>query len=158
MIKQPSARIQIYNQQTKVELGVSKKEIVSVIEYSLGQLRQKFRLPTRQGQFHFTIIFIDDEKIRDLNQRYRKVNLATDILVFPYSPSEAEIYISLERAYAQAKEYRQTDQKEVLRLIIHGVLHSSGWRDENPKERKKMWTMQEKILKDFLSFRQIAKK
>ncbi|HCJ66545.1 MAG TPA: rRNA maturation RNase YbeY, partial [Elusimicrobia bacterium] len=112
---------------------------------------QKTSLPTRQGQFHFTIIFIEDEKIRDLNQRYRQVNLATDVLVFPYSPSESEIYISAERAYAQAKEYRQTHQEEILRLIIHGVLHSLGWRDENPKERKKMWAMQEKILKGFLS-------
>lgn len=142
MIKQPSARIQVYNQQDKVNLEVSKKEIISAIEYTLSQLHQN-------RQFHFTIIFIEDEKIRDLNQRYRQVNLATDILVFPYSPSEAEIYISAERAYAQAKEYRQTYQEEILRLIIHGVLHSLGWRDENPKERKRMWTMQEKILSSF---------
>lgn len=141
-VKQPLAKIQVYNQQDRIKSEISKKEIVSVIEFVLSQLK-------RTKQFHFTVIFIDDEKIRDLNKRFRQVDQFTDVLVFPYSSKEAEIYISAERAYEQAEEYHQTYREEILRLIIHGVLHCLGWRDKNSEERKKMWAIQEKILNSF---------
>jgi len=146
-VKQLPARIQVYNQQDKVNLGISKQEIIQAIEYTLKQLKH---LPNRR----ISVIFINDEKIKDLNKRYRKVDTVTDVLVFPYSSAEAEIYISVERASTQAKEYKQTLKEEIIRLIVHALLHCLGWRDENPEQRKEMWTAQEKILKNFFSIHQ----
>lgn len=140
------AEVQIYNQQDKIELKISKEEILSAIEYTLDQLRQRRR-------FRLAVIFIDDEKIKDLNERYRKVDTATDVLVFPYSVNEAEIYISVERASTQAKEYKQTLKEEIIRLIVHALLHCLGWRDENLEQRKKMWAVQEKILENIRRLR-----
>lgn len=147
----PGVVVQVYNQSQCLgtEFRDLKKEIIVAVGYALQQLRGE----TKKKNFWFTVIFVDDQQIQELNQRYRNVNLPTDVLAFPYSQSEADIFISVERALAQAKEYQQSLNQEITRLVLHGVLHCLGYRDKNKKERKKMWQIQEKILKDFFKYK-----
>jgi len=116
--------------------GFSSKWIQSVAQ---GVLREE----KCQKEGDLGIVLVDDKKIIELNRRYLKRKSPTDVLTFPYNEEgeEAvwgEIYISVERADDQAKHYGVTLAEELARLIIHGVLHLLGYRDDTKRARKEM--------------------
>jgi probable rRNA maturation factor len=82
-----------------------------------------------------TIAFVSDRKIRKLNHQFRNIDKATDVLSFP-AGVEAEtnlgdIAISVETAAAQAKDNGLTFDNEIAQLILHGLLHLSGYDHES---------------------------
>jgi len=86
-----------------------------------------------------TIVFVGDAAIKKLNRQFRGKNYATDVLSFPTNVERfesenqshlGEVVISVERAAAQAKENGLTFQNEVQQLILHGLLHLSGYDHE----------------------------
>jgi probable rRNA maturation factor len=81
-----------------------------------------------------TIAFVSDNRIRELNRQFRDVDKATDVLSFPSGgPDELElgdIAISVETAAAQAKESGLSFDDEIAQLILHGLLHLSGYDHE----------------------------
>ncbi len=88
-----------------------------------------------------SVVFTTDKQILALNKKYLRHNYITDIITFSLidniSP-EVEMYINLDAARRQAKEYGVPFQHEVQRLIIHGILHTVGYDDKNSKERSIM--------------------
>jgi probable rRNA maturation factor len=81
-----------------------------------------------------TIAFVSDKTMRKLNRQFRGVDKATDVLSFP-AEDEAEshlgdIAISVDTAAKQAKENGLTFDEEVAQLILHGLLHLSGYDHE----------------------------
>ena len=86
-----------------------------------------------------SIVFVADEAIKKLNRQFRGKNYATDVLSFP-SEAEAfevdqqkhlgEVVISVERAAAQARGNGLSFSNEVKQLILHGLLHLSGYDHE----------------------------
>ena len=94
------------------------------------------------GNRDVAMVFVSDAGIRKLNRQFRAKDAATDVLSFP-SRSESfeadaetnlgEIVISLERAQAQARENGLTLVSEVEQLILHGLLHLSGYDHETDK-------------------------
>lgn len=86
------------------------------------------------------VLITDDERIRDLNRRFRDVDRATDVLSFPDGdvlPSGrtllGEIVISLPTARRQASELGHDEVRELSELILHGVLHLIGYDHENDR-------------------------
>lgn len=80
-----------------------------------------------------TIAFVSDKKIRELNRQFRGIDKATDVLSFPSdAPDEnlGDIAISLETAASQAKENELSLDDEIAQLILHGLLHLSGYDHE----------------------------
>jgi len=80
-----------------------------------------------------TVAFVSDNKIRKLNQRFRGINKSTDVLSFPGDLDTGElgdIAISVETAARQAKENGLTLNEEIAQLILHGLLHLSGYDHE----------------------------
>jgi len=81
-----------------------------------------------------TIAFVSDKKIRELNRQFRGVDKATDVLSFPADgPDDGElgdIAISIETAAVQAKENGLKFEGEIAQLILHGLLHLSGYDHE----------------------------
>ena len=63
----------------------------------------------------------------------------------------ADIYISENNAAENAARFGETIQNEFLRLVIHGTLHALGYTDYESKAKKRMWTRQEKALRQTLS-------
>jgi|DewCreStandDraft_4_1066084.scaffolds.fasta_scaffold00019_32 rRNA maturation RNase YbeY len=94
------------------------------------------------------IILTSDERIKELNRKYLKHNYATDVLSFELDvePLVGEIYISVDTASRQAKEYNVSLQNELSRLAIHGALHLIGYRDNNKMEKDKMTELENKYL------------
>ena len=83
------------------------------------------------GESEVNIILADDVRLAELNEMYRNREGATDVLTFTLSGPDdpvliGEIYVSLDRAAAQAEEYGVPTEEEVVRLVTHGLLHLSG--------------------------------
>ena len=88
-----------------------------------------------------TVVFVNSAFIRRMNQRFLDHDYITDVISFPLDQGaalEAEIYINLDRARSQAKEYRVSYRHEVKRLLIHGTLHLVGYDDDSRKKRERM--------------------
>jgi probable rRNA maturation factor len=79
-----------------------------------------------------TIAFVSDKKIHELNREFRNVDKPTDVLSFPAGDETnlGDIAISVETAAAQAKENGLTFEAEIAQLILHGLLHLSGYDHE----------------------------
>jgi probable rRNA maturation factor len=79
-----------------------------------------------------TIAFVSDKNIRKLNQQFRRIDKATDVLSFPAEEETnlGDIAISVETAAAQAKDNGLTFENEIAQLILHGLLHLSGYDHE----------------------------
>ena len=85
-----------------------------------------------------TIVFVSNNKIRELNRQFRRKPYVTDVLSFAATPEKfelaqpnlGEIVISLEQASKQAKENHLSLSKEIKQLILHGLLHLSGYDHE----------------------------
>ena len=79
-----------------------------------------------------TIAFVSDKRIRELNRQFRGIDKATDVLSFP-AEEEAnlgDVAVSVETAAVQAKESGLSFDDEIAQLILHGLLHLSGYDHE----------------------------
>jgi len=87
-----------------------------------------------KGESSATIAFVSDKRIRELNRQFRGIDKATDVLSFPADgPDESnlgDIAISAETAATQAKENGLSFDGEIAQLILHGLLHLSGYDHE----------------------------
>jgi len=81
-----------------------------------------------------TIAFVSDKKIRELNRQFRNIDKATDVLSFPSDePGDmdlGDVAVSVDTAAAQAKENGLKFDEEIAQLILHGLLHLSGYDHE----------------------------
>ena len=95
------------------------------------------------------IIFSDDSNLSRLKLEYFNEDVLTDVLAFPIQNDtklEAEIYISYDRAISSSKEFNVSLNSELIRLIVHGILHLLGYRDNNDELKKVMFDKQESIV------------
>ncbi|MCB0746984.1 MAG: rRNA maturation RNase YbeY [Ignavibacteriae bacterium] len=85
------------------------------------------------------INFISAEDIIPINVKYLGHNFSTDIITFNYSGEnytlDGEIFISLEDACINAKNFNVSLDEEILRLVIHGFLHLLGFDDKQKKDK-----------------------
>ena len=86
-------------------------------------------------------IFCDDEKILEVNREYLQHDYYTDIITFDYSSRRriaGDMFISLDTVRSNAEMLGKRYEKELLRVVIHGVLHLVGINDKGPGEREIM--------------------
>jgi rRNA maturation RNase YbeY len=100
------------------------------------------------GDLNF--ILTSDTELRKINKQFLKHNYFTDVISFTYSSGEildGEIYISYQRIRKNAKRFRIKVEEELLRVMIHGILHICGYEDGNEGQRKEMRLKEDKWLK-----------
>lgn len=93
----------------------------------------------RLGQL--TYIFCDDKRILEVNREFLEHDYFTDIITFDYTRGttvSGDMYISLDTVRSNAELVGSTYDSELLRVIIHGVLHLCGINDKGPGEREIM--------------------
>ena len=78
-------------------------------------------------KYELSVAVVDSNKIRELNRRWRDKDMATDILSFPLSETEGEIYINPAFARIEAKKFDRSYDNFVLFLFIHGLVHLKGY-------------------------------
>ena len=94
-------------------------------------------------------IFVDDERILELNRQFVGHDYYTDHIGFDYSEGKrisGDIYISLDTVRTNAEKFGATYDHELHRVIIHGVLHLCGINDKEPGEREQMEAEEDKAL------------
>ena len=95
------------------------------------------------------VILLDSENHTLMNNEYLKHDYPTDILTFEYRDNnniDGELYINLEVAEENAREYAVSLQNELERLIIHGCLHLVGQKDHTKEEKREMRKLEDHYL------------
>ena len=94
-------------------------------------------------------IFVDDEKILEVNRQYLGHDYYTDIITFDYCEGDVisgDLFISLDTVRTTAEQVGATYEEELHRVIIHGILHLCGINDKGPGEREIMEAAEDKAL------------
>ena len=105
-----------------------------------------------------TVLITNNNEIKNLNYKYRKINKPTDVLSFHLNKKEqiknrylGDVVISYEKAKKQAYEKHLSTESELLMLLIHGCLHLLDYNHQLKKNKKIMFSLQNKILKDLVN-------
>lgn len=102
------------------------------------------------------IVVADGRVIRGMNKRFRGIDLSTDVLSFPMgSPFLGEVWISPADVRRNADEYRVDSDEELVRVVVHGLLHLLGRDHTKPftrdsKNIEPMYVEQEQIISKIL--------
>ena len=95
-------------------------------------------------------IFCSDEKILEVNRQYLQHDYYTDIITFDYCEGNrlsGDLFISLDTVRTNAEQFAGNDyERELHRVIIHGILHLCGINDKGPGEREIMEAAENKAL------------
>ncbi|MCY6354860.1 rRNA maturation RNase YbeY [Clostridium sp. ZS2-4] len=159
----------IDNRQNKIKIETQTiHRVEEIIKYALKE--EKVDIPTE-----VSVIFIDNEKIREINKEQRNFDKVTDVLSFPMLDYPAgqvykdtyqhhkftdadldegdlvlgDIVLSLERAEEQSDEYNHSFEREVCYLTVHSVLHLLGYDHMEDNDKIKMRRREEEILEKF---------
>ena len=118
----------------------------------------------QKPQAEVSVVLVSNDYIRELNLEYRGMDQPTDVLsfamvedndggavVWPQDAPEllGDIYISIERAVEQAKEYNHSFTRELCYLAVHGLLHLLGFDHQTAEQTEVMRAEEEKILAQF---------
>ncbi|GDX52814.1 endoribonuclease YbeY [Bacteroidota bacterium] len=99
------------------------------------------------GDLHY--IFCTDSYLLNLNKQYLKHNTLTDIITFDYCVNDevsGDVFISIDRVKENASTFKQSFEKELHRVLFHGVLHLCGYKDKLPAHKKVMRSKEEFYL------------
>jgi probable rRNA maturation factor len=108
-----------------------------------------------QSRSELSIALVDDATIADLNERYRGVPRATDVLAFPLREGDddgcsgnllGDVVISVETARRQARRAHRGLDAVVARLLVHGTLHLLGHDHERAGEARRMRAEERRLL------------
>lgn len=94
-------------------------------------------------------MFVNDDKILEVNREYLGHNYYTDVITFDYDEDDVvsgDVVISLDTVASNAHLFNKTYEDELYRVIIHGILHLCGINDKGPGEREQMEAAENKAL------------
>ncbi|MCR3906551.1 MAG: rRNA maturation RNase YbeY [Tenericutes bacterium] len=130
----------------KIEIHNQTHEDINEVEVLL----RKIFKPVKEKN-NIQIIFVTQIEIQELNKKYRNIDRPTDVLSFINDDKDdkslGDIFISLEQASIQAKEFEHSFEREIGFLAVHGYLHLKGYDHYTKAEEEIMKEEQEKILK-----------
>lgn len=158
--------IYVDNRQDKIEVTDEFiKKLESVIKFALKEEEVSI-------DCEISMLFVDNEEIRSINNETRGIDRATDVLSFPMLDYEnkkvfkeiykdnnfdatfmdgeelvlGDIVLSLERTLEQSKEYNHSFEREACYLVVHSVLHLLGYDHMEDEDKKIMRKREEEIL------------
>lgn len=94
-----------------------------------------------------SVAIVSDRRCAEIHVEFMGIAGPTDVITFAHG----DIVISAETARAYAADYRQPVDHEVARYIIHGLLHLNGFDDLEPRARRRMHAVQERVMRACLS-------
>ena len=104
----------------------------------------------------FSVVFMEDEEIHEMNREYRGVDRVTDVISFAFEDNNdfvyndirmlGDIFICIPQMKRQAEEFGHSEKRELAFLAVHGILHLLGYDHMNEEDEKVMFALQELIL------------
>ena len=140
-------KIEIFNQ---TEEEVKELETVEKVLYSALEKEH-------MENTSFNLIIVDNNYIHELNKNYRHIDRETDVITFALEDEDTviipdderilgDVYISLDKAKAQAEEYGHSFLREICFLAVHGFYHLLGYDHMTEADEKVMFAKQEEVL------------
>ena len=99
-----------------------------------------------------SFVFCSDEYLLEINQEHLNADYLTDVITFDFTEENqvsGDIFISVDRVKENAKLYKQKYYQEMLRVILHGILHLCGYKDKTDDEEKQMREKEDYYLQKF---------
>jgi probable rRNA maturation factor len=97
-------------------------------------------------------VFVSDEELYEMNVKYLNHNTLTDIITFNYVENEivlGDIFISVDRVKENAVDFNVSFENELLRVMVHGLLHLMNYNDKTDEEQELMTLKEDEKLKMF---------
>ncbi|WP_034550179.1 rRNA maturation RNase YbeY [Carnobacterium funditum] len=149
--------IDLFDETNKIT-AEQKEMIQSILEFSGDYIHL-------EEETEMSILFVDNEKIKEINREFRFKDIPTDVISFALEDEVkddfildlagfegtvprniGDIVISVDKAIEQASEYGHTLDRELGFLSLHGFLHLNGYDHMEPDEEKEMFGLQKEIL------------
>lgn len=134
------------------------QEIVSGLKQKrkLGRFINELIFHYTKKESQVSYIFSTDELVLGINQEYLQHDTYTDIITFDLSEKKSvlvlsDIFISVERVKENAQTFSKKYQEELLRVIIHGALHLSGFKDKTKEQKTEMRNLEETWINKYLT-------
>jgi probable rRNA maturation factor len=109
-------------------------------------------LSENKTEGEISYIFCNDEYLLDLNIKHLNHDTLTDIISFDYSVGNeihGDIYISIERVRENAIDYNVSFEEELNRVMVHGILHYSGYKDKSELDEQVMRAKEDEKIQMF---------
>ena len=131
-------------------------EELKIVEKVLESAMKKEKLENTS----FNVIIVDNNYIHELNKTYRNIDRETDGITFALEDEDSivlpgnerilgDIYISIDKARSQAKEYNHSFLRELSFLAVHGFYHLLGYDHQTKEEEAIMFKKQEEVLEEY---------
>ena len=143
----------------KVEIFIQVNEDIEELETVKKVLESAIQKEKLENT-SFNVIIVDNNYIHELNKTYRNIDRETDVITFALededtiiNPSEervlGDIYISIDKAKEQAKDYSHSLLRELSFLAVHGFYHLLGYDHQTKEEESIMFQKQEEVLESY---------
>lgn len=154
-MKNPNTQASKMNEQHTSKLenshcSFTDQEIVSGLKQKrkLGRFINELIYHYTKKESQVAYVFSTDEFVLNINQEYLQHDTYTDIITFDLSEKKStlilsDIFISIERVKENAQTFNKKYQEELLRVIIHGALHLSGFKDKTKEQKAEMRNLEE---------------
>ena len=143
----------------KVEIFIQVNEDIEELE-TVKKVLESALQKEKLENTSFNVIIVDNNYIHELNKTYRNIDRETDVITFALededtiiNPSEervlGDIYISIDKAKEQAKDYSHSLLRELSFLAVHGFYHLLGYDHQTKEEESIMFQKQEEVLESY---------
>jgi len=138
----------------------------SECDYAPGGLKSTMRRAIRLAlnfknlkttdPYEVSIIFVDEVRIREINNNFRHIDRSTDVISFAFAEGEGaefapyllgDIFICTDVVAKHAARYATTFDEEMTFMVVHGILHLLGFDHHKKGEREEMRTAESVIMK-----------
>lgn len=140
-----------------LKVNYFKNTVCSINSLLIDKIISIFKKEIKKVSGEVDVIVVEDKEMKNLNMTHRGKNKTTDVLSFAFSEDKkiksdylGQIFISYPQIKKQAKEYKVKEKEEFIRMLVHGLLHLVGYDHGTIKDEKKMFFLQEKIIKKVL--------
>ena len=138
-----------------------KQEYETIVKNVLDKCFEEEKM--QNTKLYITVTFTNPGNIQKINQKYRNIDKATDVLSFPMFEKDdleekikenhflhedilGDIIISIEKVEEQAKEYGHSFERELSYMLVHGFYHLMGYDHIQEEDKKQMRKKEEQIL------------
>ncbi|MER0124094.1 rRNA maturation RNase YbeY [Streptococcus sp. ZJ100] len=155
-----------------IEMVDETQQVTEEMQTQIRDLLEFAAQKIGKEQKEMAVTFVDNARVHEVNLEYRGIDRPTDVVSLEYKPETeivfdeedlldnpelsemladfdayiGELYISIDKAHEQAKEYGHSFEREMGFLAVHGFLHINGYDHYTPEEEAEMFGLQEEIL------------
>jgi len=130
--------------EAEVPPGVASDELESLAAFVLTE-------EGTTGSWEITVALLDDARLQSLHRDFMGIDSPTDIMTFPVEESAedaqgGELAMSVDHAMTQGIAWGHSPKEEIAFLVVHGLLHLTGWRDDTDEQRQSMLARQHDLI------------